>query len=84
MKRILICLLFLTFFIQTYSQSTKERLVALTEQNKYLNDRIKLLSEKVETQEKTVWNLENKLKLIESKLLQLAQFARNIHMVLME
>lgn len=71
MKRILICLLFLTFFIQTYSQSTKERLVALTEQNKYLNDRIKLLSEKVETQEKTVWNLENKLKLIESKLLQL-------------
>ncbi len=71
MKRILICLLFLISFIQTYSQSTKERLVMVMEQNKYLNDKIKLLGEKVETQEKTIWNLENKLKLIESKLLQL-------------
>jgi len=53
------------------SQSNKERLIMVMEQNKFLNEKLKSLSDKVENQEKVIWSFENKIKNLENKISQL-------------
>lgn len=72
MKDILI-LFFLIFFSHSliYSQSTKEKLVMVMEQNRFLNERLKSLNEKFEKQDKAIWVLENKIQSLDSKIIAL-------------
>jgi septal ring factor EnvC (AmiA/AmiB activator) len=72
MKDILI-LFFIILFSPSliYSQSTKEKLVMVMEQNRFLNERLKSLNEKFEKQDKAIWVLENKIQSLESKIIAL-------------
>jgi len=50
------------------AQSTKERLIMVMDQNKYLNDKLKSLSDRLEKQEKLILTQEGKIQNLESKI----------------
>jgi septal ring factor EnvC (AmiA/AmiB activator) len=62
----------------SYSQSTKKRMEMVMDQNKYLNNKIKLLSTKIDSQEKLIKNFEVKIKSMEVKIIQLEKIINSL------
>ena len=78
MRFVILILMIIMSYSGSYSQSTKKRMEMVMDQNKYLNNKIKLLSTKIDSQEKLIKNFEVKIKSMEVKIIQLEKIINSL------
>ena len=78
MRIVILILMIIMSYSVSYSQSTKKRMEMVMDQNKYLNNKIKLLSTKIDSQEKLIKNFEGKIKSMEVKIIHLEKIINSL------